>query len=88
MPLYPQSATNQGTYPNSYLSDVFTFELAVGSIKEFRGASHYIWVAKCNIGFMTLNPHYLWEAKMLNPYIKHGTFLVEFDDRIKTTQGN
>jgi hypothetical protein len=27
---------------------------------------------------MTLNPHYLWEAKMLNPYIKHGTFLVEF----------
>jgi hypothetical protein len=30
------------------------------------------------------NPHYLWEAKMLNPYIKHGTFLVEFDDRIKT----
>jgi hypothetical protein len=32
---------------------------------------------------MTLNPHYLWEAKMLNPYIKHGTFLVEFDDRIK-----
>jgi hypothetical protein len=26
------------------------------------------------------NPHYLWKAKMLNPYIKHGTFLVEFDD--------
>jgi hypothetical protein len=26
------------------------------------------------------NPHYLWEAKMLNPYIKRGTFLVEFDD--------
>jgi hypothetical protein len=24
---------------------------------------------------------------MLNPYIKHGTFLVEFDDRIKTIQG-
>jgi hypothetical protein len=37
---------------------------------------------------MTLNPHYLWEAKMLNPYIKHGTFLVEFDDGIKTIQGN
>jgi hypothetical protein len=42
-----------------------------------------MWVAKCNINIMTLNPHYLWEAKMLNPYIKHGTFLVEFDDRIK-----
>jgi hypothetical protein len=25
---------------------------------------------------------------MLNPYIKHGTFLVEFDDRIKTIQGD
>jgi hypothetical protein len=25
---------------------------------------------------------------MLNPYIKHGTFLVEFDDYIKTIQGN
>ncbi len=47
----------------------------------------YRW-QKCNIGIMTLNPHYLWEAKMLNPYIKHGTFLVEFDDRIKTIQGN
>jgi hypothetical protein len=23
---------------------------------------------------------------MLNPYIKHGTFLVEFDDRIKNIQ--
>jgi hypothetical protein len=47
-----------------------------------------MWVAKCNIGIMTLNPHYLWEAKMLNPYIKHGTFLVEFDDCIKTIQGD
>jgi len=35
-----------------------------------------------------LNPHYLWEAKMLNPYIKHGTFLMEFDDCIKTIQGD
>jgi hypothetical protein len=43
-----------------------------------------MWVGKCNIGIMTLNPHYLWEAKILNPHIKHGTFLVEFDDRIKT----
>jgi len=42
-----------------------------------------IWLAKCNISIMTLNPHYLWD-----PYIKHGTFLVEFDDRIKTIQGN
>jgi hypothetical protein len=33
---------------------------------------------------MTLNPHYLCEAKMLNAYIKHGTFLVEFDDGSKT----
>jgi hypothetical protein len=23
---------------------------------------------------------------MLNPYIKHGTFLVEFDDHIKTIE--
>jgi len=43
----------------------------------------YGW-QKCNIGIMTLNPNYLWEAKMLNPYIKHGTFLVEFDDHTKT----
>jgi hypothetical protein len=27
-------------------------------------------------------------AEMLNPYIKHGTFLVEFDDCIKTIQGD
>jgi hypothetical protein len=47
-------------------------------------AAHYIWMAKCNISIMTINPHYIWEAKMLNPYIKHGTFLVEFDDHIKT----
>jgi hypothetical protein len=39
------------------------------------------------IGIMNLNPHNLWEAKMLNPYIKHGTFLVKFDDHIKTIQG-
>jgi hypothetical protein len=38
---------------------------------------------KSNIGIMTLNPHYLWEAKMQNPYIKHGTFLMEFDDHVK-----
>jgi hypothetical protein len=47
-----------------------------------------MWVAKYNINIMTLNPHYLWEVKMLNPYIKHGTFILEFDDRIKTIQGN
>jgi hypothetical protein len=50
--------------------------------------AHYMLVVKCNIIIMTLNPHYLWEAKMLNPYIKHGTILVEFDDRIKTIQGD
>ncbi len=44
-------------------------------------------MAKCNIDIMTLNPHYLCEAKMLNPYIKHGTFLVEFDDRMKPSGG-
>ncbi len=33
-------------------------------------------------------PHYLREAKMLNPYIKHETFLVKFDDRVKTIQGD
>jgi hypothetical protein len=43
-----------------------------------------MWVAKCSTGIMTLNPHYLWEAKMLNLCIKHETFLVEFDDHIKT----
>jgi hypothetical protein len=47
-----------------------------------------MWVVKCKIGTMTLNPHYLWDAKMLNPYTKHGTFLVEFDDCIKTIQGD
>jgi hypothetical protein len=34
-----------------------------------------MWVANWNIGIVTLNLHYLWEAKMLDPYIKHGTFL-------------
>ncbi len=33
-----------------------------------------------------LNPHYLWEAKMLKPFIKHKTFLVEFDDHIKPSK--
>jgi len=51
--------------------------------REFKN-SHYMKMPKCNIGTMTLNPHYLWEAKMLNPYIKHGTFLMKFDDCIKT----
>ncbi len=35
-----------------------------------------------------LNPHYLGEAKTLNPYIKHKTFLVEFDDHVKTIEGD
>ncbi len=34
-----------------------------------------------------LNPQYLREVKMLNPYIKHGTLLVKFDDHVKTIQG-
>jgi len=36
---------------------------------------------------MILNPHYLWEAKMQNPYVKHGTFLVQIDDLLKSIQG-
>jgi hypothetical protein len=47
-----------------------------------------MWVAKYNIDIMSLNPHYLWEAKMLNPCIKHGTFLVEFDECVKTIKGD
>jgi hypothetical protein len=39
-------------------------------VERFENA-HYMWVAKCNIGIMTLNPHYLWKAKMLNPYISN-----------------
>jgi hypothetical protein len=35
---------------------------------------------KCNIHIMILNPHYLWEAKMKNLYVRHGTFLVQIDD--------
>jgi len=38
MPFYPQSGTSQGTYQIPYLSIVFTFGLAVESIKEFGGA--------------------------------------------------
>jgi hypothetical protein len=45
-------------------------------------------VAKCNISIMTLNPHYLWETKMQNPYLKHGTFLIKFDDHVTFIQGN
>jgi hypothetical protein len=29
----------------------------------------------------------MWEAKMLNPYIKHETFLMEFNECVKTIQG-
>jgi hypothetical protein len=54
---------------------------------QFKNA-HYMWEAKWNIDIMTLNPQYLWEAKMLNPYIKHGRFLLEFDDCIKSIQGD
>jgi hypothetical protein len=47
-----------------------------------------MWVEKCNIDIMSPNPHYLWEAKIQNPYIKHGTILVEFDDHVKTIKGD
>jgi hypothetical protein len=38
-----------------------------------------MWVIECNIHIMTLNSHYLWEVKVQNTYVKHGTFVVEFD---------
>jgi hypothetical protein len=38
MPLYPRNAANQGTCPTP-LSIVFTFGLAIESIKELAGAS-------------------------------------------------
>jgi hypothetical protein len=47
-----------------------------------------MWVAKYNIDIMAQNPHYLWEVKMLNAYIKHGTVLMEFNDCVKTIQGD
>jgi hypothetical protein len=55
--------------------------------QQFKHA-HYMWVIKCNIHIMTLNPHYLWEVKMQNSYVKHETFLVEFDERVKSIQGD
>jgi hypothetical protein len=54
---------------------------------QFKHA-HYMWVAKCNTCIMTLNPQcYLWEVNMQNPYVKHGTLLMEFDDHVKPIQG-
>jgi hypothetical protein len=35
------------------------------------------------LAWAPLNPQYLWETKMKNPYIKYGTLLVEFDDHVK-----
>ncbi len=43
-----------------------------------------MWVVKCNTCIMTLNPHYLWEAKIQNPYVKHGTLLVESNNLVKS----
>ncbi len=54
---------------------------------QFKNA-HCMWVAKYNIDIMAQNPHYLWEVKMLNAYIKHGTVLMEFNDCVKTIQGD
>jgi hypothetical protein len=47
---------------------------------------HILCGAKCNMCIMNLNSHYLWEAKMQNPYVKHGTFLMEFYDHVKSIQ--
>jgi hypothetical protein len=41
---------------------------------------------KCNNCIMILNPHYSWEAKMQNPYVKHGTFLMQIEDLLKSIQ--
>jgi hypothetical protein len=43
---------------------------------------------KCNTPHYDLKSTLSLGAKILNPYIKHGTFLVEFDDCIKTLQGD
>jgi len=37
---------------------------------------------------MTLNPQYLWEAKIQNPCVIHGAFLMQFDDLVKSIQGD
>jgi len=54
---------------------------------QFKHAN-YMWRQSAILTLWALNSHYLWEAKMLNPYIKHGTFLVKFDEHIKTIQGD
>jgi hypothetical protein len=49
-PFYPRSATGQGVRPTFYPSNVFTFGLAVESIKELGGASHQVvcqWTTPC-----------------------------------------
>jgi hypothetical protein len=51
--------------------------------QQFKHA-HCMWVTKCNIHIMTLNPHYLWEVKMQNSYVKHKTFLMEFHEHVKS----
>jgi hypothetical protein len=54
--------------------------------RQFKGA-HYMW-GQNEILALWPKSTYLWEVKMLNPYVKHGAFLVEFDDCIKTIQGD
>jgi hypothetical protein len=53
---------------------------------QFKDAN-CMWGQSVILALWALNSLYLWEAKMLNPYIKHGTFLVKFDDHIKTIRG-
>jgi hypothetical protein len=57
------------------------------SARQFMDA-HYMWGSIVQYPHYDLNPHYLGEAKTLNPYIKHKTFLVEFDDHVKTIEGD
>jgi hypothetical protein len=47
---------------------------------------HTIYGEKMQYRHYDHNPHYLWEAKMLNPYIKHGTFLVELMTILKPSK--
>jgi hypothetical protein len=47
MSLYPRSVVSQEHAPTPFPSIVFTFRLAIESIKELGGASHEIIFLKC-----------------------------------------
>ncbi len=49
---------------------------------------HIIYGGKMQYPHYDLKSTLSLGAKMLNPYIKHGTFLVEFDECIKIIQGD